>query len=111
MKKQLDEVEQRVVRRAIRIIEARGWCQGEFNAQDGAHCAAGAILLAAAQEYADAQGVLRSINTHLVEERQTLITWNDQLVRTKDEVIGFLRSTLEYQAPPVPMIVRGRDHG
>lgn len=92
-------------KRAVQIVEERGWCQHGYTAPDGAVCLAGAVFVAfgvdpesdywpdsAVDALAEVADLIDPELSECYTEPVELIGfWNDQPVRTKDEVIALLR--------------------
>lgn len=97
-----------VLSRAAEIIAERGWCQRQMYSGDGRCCVVGALAAAA-------QGV--PVDEHLLATERTtyryslefraasrlrqrigtgdLVSWNDDTMRTEEDVIRALRSATE----------------
>lgn len=84
-----------VLKRAGDLIRARGWCQGDFQAANGALCALGAIRRASggdARTEAEAVDVLLERIASVVGHNAFSVPgWNDQIDRTRDDVLRLLR--------------------
>lgn len=78
-----------VLLEAADLIEQRGWCQNSAQGPGGSICAAQALALAAAYDFAFAAQVGRKL-LHTVGFR-TVPKWNDAPGRTQDEVVAALR--------------------
>lgn len=95
----------RSVQRVRQILEKYGWQQGAFGpevASDGPHCLVGAINTACREKdsiYSYAKDLakyrVRQVISHTTETQSTtgLVLWNDELERTKREVINLLLDT------------------
>ena len=81
-----------ILRKAANIIEVRGWCQGEYSI-NGKVCAIGALNTASGKGPWDQS----ANNSRALSAAQSLIgnqpldEWNDNSVRTKDDVQKLLR--------------------
>lgn len=84
-----------VILLAAKMIEKRGWCQVDFEADDGRLCAVGAIIRAALElNHPNCNRVVRSFDT----PEFTLMMWNDLRAKSGAEVIARLRSAAEQGA-------------
>ena len=78
---------QEVLNKAADIIETKGWIQGKNIGPNGEICLSQAInevVLDDLQLYLDVMNLVNSFHI-------CTITWQDQLGRTKEEVVSFLR--------------------
>lgn len=79
-------------RKVATILGRDGWLQGERGADGGPRCALGAIYGAQNSQYASADTsqlytvACERFGNHNV---LSLVTWNNDLGRTKEEVIAF----------------------
>lgn len=81
-----------VLRRAADYIEQHGWCQNTMSTPSGRVCLVGA-LLAAAPDAGSAQ-----VTRILDRLGPGIVSWNDYVGRTKEEVTARLRSAAEQGA-------------
>lgn len=82
----------KVLRKAVELLEADGWCQGKAKDDQGRRCALAAL------EEADGLVGQSSAMYHLVkaaEGKFSLVQWNDELERTVEDVIAFFERTAE----------------
>lgn len=92
-----------VYRRAVEVLDERGWCQEVAEDRDGRVCALGALRVSAfgdANSYDDdlEHQVLRPLHDHL---GQLVAPWNDAPERTEDDVKAALLAVAESVGPSV----------
>lgn len=85
-----------ILEKAAEVLDARGWCQGHYQDDQGQLCAVGAIRVATwgtarwdhsnAVEYLASRMAQEAMSAHLGVE-DIAVGWNDRPGRTKDEVI------------------------
>jgi hypothetical protein len=75
----------KVLRDAAELIREKGWCQGDYEKADGAHCAIGAIGCSSipAEQFFDARSALQD-----AVDQVPVWRWNDTPGRTVDEVLA-----------------------
>jgi hypothetical protein len=91
---------QQILLNAATILERDGWCQGELHSPDGKHCMIGAFDLSVfeldlsfSDGYTVRQKAMNAIKTKIGAAH--IPTWNDQVARTKEEVIAKLREAAQ----------------
>ena len=83
----------RDLERARELLRRDGWCQGRFWRRDGSRCALGALSAAACVGATDHSADVRyqrgrrALNAVLPEDVEVM-SWNDEVGRTKRQVIG-----------------------
>ena len=88
----------RTLKRAVAIIELRGWCQDRFRDFDGRCCIVGAIAEASYENdpaiWNDTELTAKKrVRDHLgLSEVLDLMQWNDAPERKKEEVIAALKA-------------------
>jgi hypothetical protein len=83
---ELDETG-KVLMRAAEIVRERGWCQLDYEDDQGRVCAAGALYAASGDEWPYVAMGRRRLAASL---GRAVETWNDVPGRTKEEVIEAL---------------------
>lgn len=85
-----------IARLAEERIRERGWCQRAFEELDGRVCLLGAVNLACTSCADHSNSVAYKFRTHLKYELfDDPATWNDDPMRTKEEVLAVLRRIAE----------------
>jgi hypothetical protein len=86
----------RILERAARVIEERGWCQGHYETKSGAVCTSRAISIATDEVGNDMHDRFRARDTLALHiGRDSIASWNDVKGRTKEEVVTKLREAAQ----------------
>jgi hypothetical protein len=81
-----------VLHRAADLLEEFGWCQVKWGSkEDGYFCAHGALMAAATDLGLGCGPVFGKAEQRIRELHGSILGWNDQLGRTKEEVVAGLR--------------------
>jgi hypothetical protein len=86
----------KILNDAADLIDANGWCQGEYRSLGGCYCASGAIEAAAPRTFIGYETNSRYAGSYAfmtTEIKETNVaTWNDHKDRTVDQVTTALRN-------------------
>ena len=78
-----------VYEKAIDYIKVHGWCQGNFVNREKQVCLVGALNVVAETGF-EMQNAIDSLTKKLKIEKGNLAVWNDEVGRTKKDVINLL---------------------
>jgi hypothetical protein len=81
---------------AADLIDANGWCQGQYRSAEGCYCASEAIEAAAPPVVGFNCGFVVSYTFMTTEIKETNVAvWNDRPDRTVDQVTTALRNAAQ----------------
>jgi hypothetical protein len=86
---------EQVINRANEVISENGWCQHKATSPEGGCCLVAAITRSIKDltGYNDLELFISTTNflkQKLELEKDTLVLWNDDITRTKEEVLAVL---------------------
>ena len=90
-----------VLRKAADYIDEHGWAQGHWDCETGCVCADGAIIQVAGEEHSSQATTAFDVASDVAKMRSSgtcysIISWNDQPGRTKEEVTRLLRDAAQW---------------